>query len=733
MSARGLRWLAPAALLAAFAAPFAEQAALAQPGAQEPAPYPPLFAAEVEDAKGFMAEVMAEGVIVPVPRDSGGGYTHEQHKRNYRALYLAGQLYRLTGETSYAQFARDMLLAYAALYPKLGDHPARANQNTGRLFWQILNDAVWQVYAIQGYEAIRATLTSSERQRIDEQLFRRAADFLAVDSRTTFDRIHNHATWATAAVGMTGYVLGDRDMVERALLGSDKSGKAGFLRQTELLFSPDGYYAEGPYYQRYALMPFMVFADAIARNDPGRGIFAHRNGILLKALETTIQLTHDGHFFPFNDALKDKSLRTDELYHAVAIGYGQTRDPGLLSIAQYQGRTVPGEAGLRLAADLAADLARPFPFGSLLLRDGPEGKQGAVAVLREGMGPGGSVLVAKNSSQGMGHGHFDKLSWQFYDNGHEIVTDYGAARFLKIEAKDGGRYLPENESWAKQSIAHNVLVVNERSHFDGQIDLAERHAPTQQHYASRNDLRISTASIADAYPGQAVSMVRTLALMRVDGLTAPIVIDVMRTRAKGASRFDLPLHYAGHIMETGFETRAHLAARPVLGRANGYQHVWVDATGTPASGDAFVTWLLDDRFYTYRFVTDGSRDVILAEGGANDPSFNLRREPIILQRVDGTDRAIFVSALEPHGLYDGTAERTVESRSQIASLRHFEQSGTDIVIVETIGGKKTALAVSYDPDPEKRHTVTIDGMPLSWRGFAARIALRAQKGRNEGR
>ena len=140
--------------------------------------------------------------------------------------------------------------------------------------------------------------------------------------------------------------------------------------------------------------------------------------------------------------------------------------------------------------------------------------------------------------------------------------------------------------------------------------------------------------------------------------------------------------------------------------------------------DATLTWLLDGRFYTYRFVTDGSLEAILAESGANDPHFNLRREPIVIQRIDGKDEAAFVSVLEPHGLYDGAAERTVGSRSQIASLRHLRQDGSDLVIVETLSGEKTVLAISYDQNPAKRHSATIDGQKLSWAGYAARIATR---------
>ena len=45
---------------------------------------------------------------------------------------------------------------------------------------------------------------------------------------------------------MTGYVLNDKNFVDQALYGLDKSGNAGFLKQLDNLFSPDGYYEEGP-------------------------------------------------------------------------------------------------------------------------------------------------------------------------------------------------------------------------------------------------------------------------------------------------------------------------------------------------------------------------------------------------------------------------------------------------------------------------------------------------------
>ncbi|GAE53685.1 hypothetical protein XPR_0320 [Xanthomonas arboricola pv. pruni MAFF 301420] len=267
---------------------------------------------------------MRAGVDVPVPSDPGGGASHEQHKRNYQAIQAAGALYRLTGDRAYADYARDVLLAYARLYPTLGAHPAGRGQVPGRLFWQSLNDSVWLVYASQGYDAIRDTLSAQDRATIDRDVFARMAHFLCDESADNFDKIHNHATWAVAAVGMTGYVLRDQALVDKALRGSRRDGKAGFLAQVDQLFSPDGYYAEGPYYQRYALAPFVLFANAIERNQPQQRIFQRRDGVLLKAVNSLVQSSYGGYFFPINDAILDKGLDTEELVAGIGIA---TRRP----------------------------------------------------------------------------------------------------------------------------------------------------------------------------------------------------------------------------------------------------------------------------------------------------------------------------------------------------------------------------------------------------------------------
>ncbi len=159
----------------------------------------------------------------------------------------------------------------------------------------------------------------------------------------------------------------------------------------------------------------------------------------------------------------------------------------------------------------------------------------------------------------------------------------------------------------------------------------------------------------------------------------------------------------------------------MLGKANGYQHLWVDATGTPEAGNATLTWLNNQRFYTYRMLLPEGAKIILAESGANDPNFNLRREPVLIQRLSSATDATFVSVLEPHGFYDPAGETVTDSKSCIAALRHFRVTDADIVVLELTDGRTVTLAVADEADAAKVHQAVVDGKALGWTGHVGRF------------
>lgn len=678
------------------------------------------FSDEYKSVKSRVDKQLQSAIVVPVPKDGGGGYTHEQHKKNYQLMLDAGVIYQLSQEIKYADFVKNMLLEYAQLYPTISLHPKRKvkSQNSGKLFWQSLNEAVWLVHTIQAYDLVRTALSDTDSATIERQLLKPVALFLSQGQPSTFNKVHNHGTWATAGVGMAGYVLGEPEWVEQALYDLKKSGKGGFLKQLDKLFSPQGYYNEGPYYQRYALMPFVTFAKAIENNEPHREIFAHRNGVLLKAIDTTIQLSYNGLFFPINDAIKSKGIDTIELVHGVTIAYGLTGDVGYLDIAAKQGQIILSKDGLKVAQALDANKATPYKFKSTAFGDGSDGKQGALVVMRS---PTSSTLanlsqtlLFKPAAQGLGHGHFDKLTWQFYDHGNEIVSDYGAARFLNVEAKYGGRYLPENSSYAKQTVAHNTIVVNETSHFKFDVKVANNNHPTLNFFETNEYGSVASGEISSTYPG--VKLQRTLALVNLPEFESAIVLDLFNVESKRQHQYDLPLHYLGQLIDTNFTLTANTNELGSVGNKNGYQHLWLKGQATPKYGLAQVTWLNENgRFYTHSSLVQGDESFLFTQIGANDPNFNLRNEQGFIRRVKDKQQHKFVSVLEPHGEYNPSKEYTLQATSSVSGIK-LNQIDNIALIELDIAAKHYLIAINHATKLIKTHSFKFNNKSYTLNG-----------------
>uniref|UniRef100_UPI00373570AB alginate lyase family protein n=1 Tax=Thalassotalea litorea TaxID=2020715 RepID=UPI00373570AB len=669
--------------------------------------------------KAQVDKQLTQAINIPLPKDAGGGFTHEQHKRNYRLMHDAGILYQLSQEQKYADHAIEMLLGYAKMYKDLPLHPMQKEQAPGRLFWQSLNEAVFLVYTIQGYDFVYDVASEAQRQKIESGLFRPIASFLSSESPQTFDKIHNHGTWATAAVGMTGLVLNESEWVEQALYGLDKSGTGGFMRQLDELFSPQGYYTEGPYYQRYALMPFVLFAKSVEVNQPERKIFEYRDNILLKAIDTTIQLSYNQLFFPINDAIKDKGIDTVELVYGVTIAYGLTGDPQLLDVAKQQQQVLLTGDGLSVAQGIDSGKAEPYHFANKAFGDGQDGKQGALVVLRANQDDADipekhQALVFKATAQGMGHGHFDKLSWIFYDNGHEVVSDYGAARFLNVEAKYGGHYLKENKSYAKQTIAHNTLVVDKRSHFKGNTKRGNQHAPKVTLFATDDDMSVSSAHIDTAYQG--VDMRRTQALINLENRALPIVIDVFNVTSDKNHTYDLPLHFNGHLMDTSATLNTNKTALAPLGKKDGYEHLWLTSEASLKQPLSKVTWLNDDRFYTMTTKTTKDMTLLFTRTGANDPDFNLREDKAFIYRLEKSKNVDFVSLLELHGEYNPSKEYTLDAHSQLENLDFTVHGDVQVVSFKLAGANPMLLALVPEGASDKRYTFTHKGNSYQFTG-----------------
>ncbi len=690
----------------------------------------PLFDQSVRRVRDQVDAEIEIGIDVPVPKDLAGGYTHERHKANFFTMQKAGVLFQITGEDKYAVYIRDMLLEYARMYPTLGKHPAERSYARGKFFWQCLNDANWLVYTAQAYDCIYNWLSPEISEKLNKELFRPYADYISIEHPRFFNRLHNHSTWGNAGVGMIGLVMNDEELIDRALYAFDIESdpnlidndggslnlkgykEGGFLAQIDHSFSPDGYYTEGPYYQRYAMYPFLIFAQGLANKKPELGILDYRDGLLIEAVFALINQTNaQGEFFPINDAQKGMSLASRELVNAVSMAYHYGgSEAGLLSIIKEQGRVPLNDSGLAAAKAIADGKTKDYEYKSMELSDGAAGNEGAIGIIRAD----NLTLVMKYAKHGMGHGHFDRLGFLLYDAEGEVIQDYGSARWVNIEHKDGGGYLKENHSWAKETIAHNTLVVNKDSHFDHNVKAADRSAGTPYFFSSKDEIQIVSAKELNAYEN--IEMHRTMSVVDIEELENPLIIDLFSVQAPEGTRYDLPLYYLGEFMSSNQEFETNNDLTP-MGSNDGYQHLWQEAQSN-LEGEVFrFTWFNQKNFFTMTSAVWPGDQVLLTRIGANDPNFNLRRDPGLIHRRTGGN-TLFASMYEMHGIYSYADEIPINSFTSVGGLDVLYKSEEYVVIqFELKTGEQYQFAFSVnDNDVSSSHSITIENVQLDWKG-----------------
>jgi len=340
-------------------------------------------------------------------------------------------------------------------------------------------------------------------------------------------------------------------------------------------------------------------------------------------------------------------------------------------------------------------------WGSVEFRDGFDGTRGGIGILRAGSGPDASMLLMKYGVHGGGHGHFDQLHFSFFDGGREVVPDYGFSRWINIETKFGGRYLPENDTYAMQTIAHNTVVVDQTSQ-SGAKDAAADAVWGERHFfdASNPDVQIVSARADRSYDG--VGMQRTMLLVRDARLSHPVVVDLFRVTSSAQHTYDYPIHFRGQMIATNVKYDAHTGRQEPLGTAFGYQHIWREAEST-TNERVQLTWLDGNRYYTVTTAAAPVSEVFFGRTGASDPNFNLVSEPMMIIRRRAADH-LFASVIEPHGYFSEPEERSERARGVVRDVRVLAD-GADGSVVEVTGaqGLRWLIMVSNGPASTTAH------------------------------
>jgi len=227
-----------------------------------------------------------------------------------------------------------------------------------------------------------------------------------------------------------------------------------------------------------------------------------------------------------------------------------------------------------------------------------------------------------------------------------------------------------------------------------------------------------------AYPD--APMHRTLVLLKDESFRNPILIDVFRVESEMENQYDLPLWFHGHLLDASFDYAAQMQRMTTLGNGHGYQHIWEEANGKTSGKSNHITWFahqhsgggqMKGKLFTMTTSSENNDELIFARAGANDPKFNLRHDPVFIQRRKAKN-SVFASVIESHGTYDPVSEIPSSPFSEIKSVEVIHDSKEYTVVRITHNSNKiwTLAIANKDASEKKNHEVKLKGETLNWQG-----------------
>ena len=256
-----------------------------------------------------------------------------------------------------------------------------------------------------------------------------------------------------------------------------------------------------------------------------------------------------------------------------------------------------------------------------------------------------------------------------------------------------------------------------KSNFNGDIKISSTfHSDIQYSSNTNPNVQVISAIEKNAYHG--VQMQRTSALIKDDNFEFPLIIDIFKVKSDSAHSLDFPFYYKGQMISTNFDFRKNTTELKPLGKENGYQHLWLEATGKTNNPYACFTWVNGDRFYSITTLTNEKTELMMTRLGASDPDFNLRNEPGFLIRQPNVTNHSFVSIIEPHGFYDLSLEQTTNVDSNVKDLELLRDDDEySVVYLETKKGVKYLFAtVNKDFDTAKSRSVKYNNETIQFTG-----------------
>ena len=259
-------------------------------------------------------------------------------------------------------------------------------------------------------------------------------------------------------------------------------------------------------------------------------------------------------------------------------------------------------------------------------------------------------------------------------------------------------------------------MVNGTSHFGGSTDTGNKfHSNPFVFDATNENIQIVSAKELNAYPG--VEMHRTLALIKDDRFEKPLLLDVFRVNSDTENQYELPYNFFGQLLSANYKYEQPKALVP-MGDSHGYQHLRLEAEGQSETNNAKLTWFVNDRFYSITTFVSADDKLQLVRSGANDPNFNLRRDPAFIIKKNLQKNAVFASVVEAHGKYDRVtefADNAFSSISKVDVLMNSENY-TAVSFQDKKENKWMLILANKDASKESKHEIQIHGVDYKWNG-----------------
>jgi hypothetical protein len=473
--------------------------------------------------------------------------------------------YSLTADDRYAAKCAMILDQIAAIYPACDkgswDYPS--NPPSGRLdrpWYQVarvlvhLTDQYDQIFPTHALDVFSATPGLTRRKNIEDNMLKNGAAY-CFEQTSHYTVLNNgNADYIRGAMAV-GICL---DIPEYITFAVDSACGARTLLENNL--DRDGkYYETSPLYADHSRELYLSFAEPLA-NYKGRAypqgidLYAHprlRRFLTLHTMsqECCGQTARYGDSGPSSTRFEEPSkpfnvrdLRSlEHLYTRTPNGL-ERREIGAL-IRLLCDNDVEGQ---RMKAGTLEDVvgggwsdrtwllfhADPVPHDAAaekvakarldsLHKSDLFGQKG-IAILRRGKGESAQALLMRYGPV-LNHGHYDDLNINFFSHGYETTYDLGY----------GLGSTHTQVGWAKQTAAHNLVVVDESSQnavkTGGSLHLFADGGP---------DFQIMEASADHCYREKGVTQYRrTVAL--VDG----VLVDIFRVR--GGKQHDYLFHSMG--------------------------------------------------------------------------------------------------------------------------------------------------------------------------------------------